>query len=63
MDVFFIEDDELYKTIRNIVKKERDCEPIYHEKFLKTKTKIRSYVEAIDFYGKFHSNYTWLAVM
>ena len=73
MDLFFNEDDKLLKTcnviwnkLRNGIKKELDCEPIYNIKFVKTK--IRSYGHvATDFYGniipKVDSNYTCLAVI
>ena len=75
---FFIEDHKLLekynsiwnnssssKKVSNSSKKEHDCEPIYNEKFLKTK--IRSYThEATDFHDneipKVNSNYTCLAV-
>ena len=56
MDVFLIEDDELleryndiWNNVRNSIKNELDCEPIYNRKFLKNK--IRSYGnEAKDFH-------------
>ena len=52
--------------IRNYIKKELDCKPIYNKKFLKTK--IRSYgYEATDFQDneipKKDSNYTCLAAI
>ena len=73
IEVFFIEDDELLETYKNIwnkfcnsVKTEFDCELICNKKSLKSK--IRSYGhEATDFYDneirKVDSNCICLAVI
>ena len=52
---FLIEDEELLKTynniwtrVRNLIKKEFDCRPVYNEKYLKTKIKS---------YGKININF------
>ena len=48
MDVFFVEDDTLLRTYKDIcnkvsnsIKKELDCKPIYNK--ILRKTKLRSY--------------------
>ena len=66
MDVFFTKVDELLEKHNSISRKELDCEPIYHKKFLKSK--IRSYSdEATDFHDKHipkvGSNFTCLAII
>ena len=56
---FFIKHDELlekyneiWEKVRNKIKNEFDSEPVYHEKYLKTK--IKSYNEKIN--TNFHKN-------
>ena len=50
---FFIKDDELlekhneiWEKVKNSIKKELDCEPVYNEKYVKAK--IKSYKEKIN---------------
>ena len=50
---FFIKDDELlekhneiWEKVKNSIKKELDCEPVYNEKYVKAK--IKSYNEKIN---------------